>query len=367
MAFIPGLIGAGLSFFGSRSQQRAQENAAQSASTTLDNFRSLGLGGAGGRILQSGPGVNEIELFGGDLEFPRQGLVNLANSSIFNAGRPNVSGPVQALSGIPGIGQTLNPSLGSATGLLTGANIAGGASLAEFLNRSSQGSSGDQARASTLANLRAQARPGQDRAVSSALTSLFNTGRLGSTGGANVIGRLAEAQNQQDLGFQLAAGAEGRAVTGLQENLLNSAFGRFAQTSQLANDLNRSRFGIASAGREFGQQDFANSLALAQLPGQLQSQQLQLALQALGGQQGINSQVLENFGAGLSTSQAAANARIGSGSNIARIAQNPNFGLSPLDALGGAISNNSEAIGNVLGRVFRTSSNPGINSSAAGP
>lgn len=69
---------------------------------------------------------------------------------------------------------------------------------------------------SELARMRAQALPSQERAVDSALTNLFTSGRLGTTGGANQMGRLAEAQNQQDLGFQGAS-------TQTAQNMLNSA------------------------------------------------------------------------------------------------------------------------------------------------
>jgi hypothetical protein len=52
--------------------------------------------------------------------------------------------------------------------------------------------------------LRAQAQPGEQQAASSALTKLFGSGRLGTTGGMNAYQGLMDSQNQADIGRQIA-------------------------------------------------------------------------------------------------------------------------------------------------------------------
>jgi hypothetical protein len=64
----------------------------------------------------------------------------------------------------------------------------------------------------------------------------------------------------------------------------------------------------------------SNQVNLSQLPMAVQGSQLNLALQALNGQGALNDQGLQAFQAALAQSQAAANARIGSGSNVAALA-----------------------------------------------
>lgn len=120
-------------------------------------------------------------------------------------------------------------------------------------------------------NLRAQALPEQQRAVNSTIQNLFNSGRLGSTGGANVLGRLAEAQNQQDLGFQLAGqqygGQEQSRLAGLAQNFGMAGTGinqAFAQTNDaLASGATNRALGLGGLlsgleGQGFGQQFSTN-------------------------------------------------------------------------------------------------------------
>src|SRR5690606_2609696 len=97
--------------------------------------------------------------------------------------------------------------------------------------------------ASVTENLRAQALPGQQRAVNSAMDRLFASGRLGTTGGAQQMEALANAQNQQDLQFQLAGLEAGRA---LQSDALARAMGAFGGQESMASRL----FGEALAGEQ---------------------------------------------------------------------------------------------------------------------
>lgn len=148
--------------------------------------------------------------------------------------------------------------------------------------------------ASELARMRAQAQPGNERAVDSALTGLFTSGRLGMTGGANMAGRLAEAQNQQDLGFQGAS-------TATAQNLLNSA--RASGTNLL---------GMGQQGLLSGQ---ANNAGFASALGGLGQAGMGMASNAYGN--------LFNAGTGLQDALASrAMQRVGAAQNLFGFGQN---------------------------------------------
>lgn len=403
MAIGSAIIGAGASLLGSRSQRRAQQDAINAATTELAPFSVTGPGGLGvdfgqrrptagagltgfggfagfgipglnmspaiinqirqaqgldpipvtggplsgpepGGIVPSGQGIN-IDL--GDLEPIRGGLVNFGQNQLGNLGGSPGLDLLTRLTGgsVRTTGQGFQDALtqGFQTGLQDQlAGLAGGA----FGDVGSAAGAADR----QLQAFRAAAQPANQRAVNSTLQNLFNTGRLGTTGGANIIGSLAEAQNRQDLDFQLAAGQEGRAAQqiafnlgsgflgnlnqtrGLQDQLLQSAFGRFNQTQGLAADL---------IGR---QQQFRGG-------------ELGLLMNALQGQGGLFTQGLDAFQAALAASQAQANARVGAGSNIARIASGANFGASPLTGIGNALLSNAGNIGSFFER-FRQSQQP---------
>jgi hypothetical protein len=70
----------------------------------------------------------------------------------------------------------------------------------------------------TLDTLRAQARPTEERAVNSKFQNLFSRGTLGSTSGARAIGELALAQEQADIGRQIAAQQVGMQQFGQLQN-----------------------------------------------------------------------------------------------------------------------------------------------------
>jgi len=340
------------------------------------------------------PNQNVLQTTLGDREPARQGLVQLANQQIGRAGLggglpPEIQAALQnANQASAGFNDTAQSGLNTLSG--AAGNVLGG-TFGQFNNRLNTGfnqglqnqafaaagnqlglanTTGQQAREQALTNFRAQALPGQQRAVQGQLSSLFGSGRLGTTGGANQLGRLAEAQNQQDLGFQQAAFGEGRAAqtqsanlatnfsnlgaqqAGLGESLLQGAFSRFGNTAQIAGDINNQRFqrGLATEGleRQGAQQQFANQVQGASLGRQLQQQDLSLGTQALQAEGALQQQGLNNLGAALSVGSAEANARIGAGSNIAALAQNTNFGASPIAGLGEALVSNATQIGGLF-------------------
>lgn len=322
----------------------------------------------------------------------------------------------QARQGLQGAGQLqgFNPSalFGGAQALQAQIPGAGqfqtGLQDTAFGNAQSQlsglGQTYQDAYGNTLNTLRQQALPEEQRQMAGLTDNLFATGRLGSSGGALQTEAFARGLGQADLSRQLAAtgqaqqaqqnalglaqgqtnlglglntqgmnqqqnlsslsqgmfgmGAQG---TALQDQLLNSAFGRFGQTSQLAADLNQARFARSMYGNETQYNRAQNMLGtqvnLAGLPAALQAGQLGNVNSALQGQSGIQSQLLQMFGAGLSAEQAAANARIGAGSNMAQIVSSPSFGAggqanaSMWSQLGSSLMNQN-GVGGLVGRIF---------------
>lgn len=117
--------------------------------------------------------------------------------------------------------------------------------------------------------LRQQAQPQNQRAVNSTVQGLFNTGRLGSSGGADILGQLSNSQNQQDLGFQQA----GMDYSGNEQSRIAGLANQFGNTSgmfgQLGNQFQQNAYGNAnnflSAYNNIDQQGFNNSAVSSQL------------------------------------------------------------------------------------------------------
>lgn len=414
MAAVTGAVaavgGAALSYKGAKDaakdQRRASDNATNAqvgmalrAREELENFRFNGPGG-----LYAFANEDGVRMHLGALEPSRQILANLAGHqflkaqrtedlpfAIENAGRlanteltnPFVDPAARDLGFLTNLtGRALGSTSGQANDLLQNGfqrglqNTAFGAAGRQLADADI---TGEQAREAALANFRDQARPGNERAVDRALTGLFSSGRLGTTGGANILGRLAEAQNQQDLGFQQASLQEGRAaqqqaaglasqfgqlggnVRGLEDTLLGSAFGRFSNTLGLAGDLNQQRFARGLTSRSFLRdglgQNLQNAIALEQIPLQLADQRLQFGGSALGLESGLRAEGMNAFQAALNLAQSRSNAQTANASNIAQLAINRPQTPSPLTAIGGALQNNAGSIASALGGLFGGGSN----------
>lgn len=143
----------------------------------------------------------------------------------------------------------------------------------------------NQAAADYTGILRQQAVPEQQRTVNSALSSLFSTGRLGTTGGAQQVEALANAQNQQDLGFQLA----GRQYAGQEQSRMAGLASGFAGQ---AADIGGQNFMQALQGQQFNNQRamarFQNAMSLfgGSMDANQYGTQTQLANNSLFGQLG---------------------------------------------------------------------------------
>lgn len=281
--------------------------------------------------------------------------------------------PGADLAGLDAISSQLGSEFGANIGDLAGARNPFQAALQNALfggaNQQAQlaGTGFGDVRADTLATLREQARPFEERQLAQLQNQQFAQGRLGTTGGALQTEAFARGLGQADLDRQLRATQEARAtqaqalqsalglsqagggVRSLQDDLLNSAFGRFAQTAQLGEGLDRTRFGRVLGLNELGfnraQAELANQIRNAQLIPQLQGQRLGLGLQALQGQAGLQSQALEGFQAALALAQARANAEVGAGSNIAQIAGSRNFNS------GGGAELGAQVLAGMAGRL----------------
>lgn len=131
--------------------------------------------------------------------------------------------------------------------------------------------------------LRQQAQPGNERAAQGLAQNLFNTGRLGTTGGQGLFGELINQQNQQDLGFQQAGmqygGQEQNRIAGLGQS-----FG------QLGDQLNSNTFNQTNAR---AQQRFQNAMQLFGAGQQNSQNQLGAGLGLLQGSQGLDSDLLK--------------------------------------------------------------------------
>jgi len=354
--------GALLSNKAAKDSQKAQQQAMAAATTTLDDFAfNTPLGaGATNTGLQS-----RLDLGLGQTSATN--LTQFANNQsgqLLGQGLP--PGVQQALAQLQGIqGPQADPTLNFLQGGFGQQfNQAGD----QFNLRQLQSLGGpEQVRNRELDLLRQQAQPFEDRAFQNLQESQFATGRAGTSGGGLQTEAFARGLAQADTGRQLAATQVGQQQQGLQESLLQGAFGRFAGLGQLTSDVGQQRFGQQLGAGSFQQglqgQNFQQQVGAAGLPAGLQGSQIQNILSALQGQSGLQGQSLDLFNAGLQRSIAAANARVGAGSNIAAIAGSKNFNPgassdflgSVLTGVGqrvGGTSSGGGVVSDILGGIF---------------
>ena len=176
----------------------------------------------------------------------------------------------------------------------------------------------DQLRQDQLGTLRQSALPEQQRAVNSTLQNLFNTGRLGTTGGANVIGRLAESQNQQDLGFQTASNQLAQNQFGLNQQagqgLLGLGLQGVGTQGSLAATGLEGQQGILQQIQSRGQSRLTGAQQLFGFGSQVAGTPLNEAQQQLGIQSSIEGGELARLDASIRAGggQAAAGANVAS-------------------------------------------------------
>jgi hypothetical protein len=207
-------------------------------------------------------------------------------------------------------------------------------------------------------NLRQQAAPQNQRAAESLAQRLFNSGRLGSTGGQGLYGELVNQQNMQDLQFQQA----GRDYAGQEQNRLAGLAGQFGQlgtginsqyaqlNDQFANSGFNRQMGYSDAqyGRNLNNAQFENQRAMARFQnamslfgaGQQNMQgQVQNGLGLLQGAQGLDQGLLQQIalGGNLGAARSGANqAAYGPGLE-ATVAKNNTSGAALAGAAGGIL------------------------------
>lgn len=181
----------------------------------LGQFRGA-LGEAGIRQLLGGPGesgVNAAQQFAGQA---LPGLFAGADTGLMQ----------QFMQQQAGFGDFMNrqAALFGADPRQSAINVSGGAGVADNVANSAiqtgQGLlTGDSQSVidDTLARLRQQARPGEERAVNSRVNQLFNRGILSSTAGARSLGELALTQENADISRQQLAEQAGLARFGANQ------------------------------------------------------------------------------------------------------------------------------------------------------
>lgn len=374
MSFVAA-AGLGLSAWGAynnyeqgRDMQSAQNRALASARTTLGGFSGgFNVSGLGPSARMNPEGTGFTLDYDADSQNLARGAGAYANTAFGGMGQ----GFNPAMLGLGGLDSLFgrNSSVGDANYMDMLSQMRNGfqrplqntafMGAANQLRDASMG--GEDARMRTLDLLRSQAAPFESRALDDLQNRQFGMGQLGSSGGALQTEAFARGLGQADLDRQLQAAQEGRnfqnnamglaqGMTGMgsglasqEQDLLNSAFGRFANIQGMNLDLNRERFSRSAYG--------------TMLPFQLDAARLGNISGALGLRSGLQDSALQMFQAGLGGAQAGANARIGSGSNIAGIVGSPNFGMGGLLSAGaigqvGSAMMGGQSAGDILGRMF---------------
>lgn len=224
------------------------------------------------------------------------------------------------LPGLDGIGPTnanqIIGQLGQLGANMQPSNITGGLGLFGQAAGNALGQLGsfdpNQLASSYTNNLRATAMPGEQRAAEGLAQRLFNTGRLGSTGGATLMGELMNQQNQADIQRQIAgqqyAGQEQSRIGALAQGLLSSGLSEQAGNVGIQAQNFQNNMGLTGAlagllGQQAGlsQQEFGNALGLqntAYSQGLNTTQQrFQNAMNIFGGGQAQQSQDLAAYNA----------------------------------------------------------------------
>lgn len=428
--------GAYMSSKAAKDSARMVQGAAQQVGTNLTGSTIYGPGGINASVYQDGQGgsfnlgnlqnsQNMLAMFGqqGIQQAANMGSglpqnISLANQQANQMGWQQVQGGqavgTQAVNPNNQFLDFMSPSLqtqfGNASQALTNAQggFQRGLQNTAFTGAAQQAAVAGQdfsgVRDSTLSTLRAQAQPFEQRQMNDLQQNLFSTGRLGTSGGGMMAEAFARGLGQADLDRQLQANNEARMqqqqalgmsqglagigaqTQGLEQNLLQNAFGNWQNTLGLGANLNNQQFNqqlgaagqnfqqqLASQGQAFDQrlaannQNFNNAQALLQnqiglagLPMALQGQQLQLGMQGLQGSMALQDMGLQQFQAALAASQAGANARIGSGSNVAALTGIAAGMPTSNDIWGNALTGIASRVGSqvdwggILGRGYNT-------------
>lgn len=174
-----------------------------------------------------------------------------------------------------------------------------------------------QLRGEELGLLRAQARPAEERAVNAKFQNLFSRGQLGTTGGANQIGALAQAQENADINRQLAATQTAQGVLSQNQATGQGLLGLGQQGAGLQGNLATQQLGgvqnTVGAQGNLGQQRLANSQSLFGFGQDLRGLGIDEAKQNLG----VTGSLDEMARANLNLSGTFGGAQAQAGGNVA--------------------------------------------------
>jgi hypothetical protein len=228
---------------------------------TLPGATVTGPGGATGSVLPGGAGGSSSL---GDMEQLRQLLIQSGGANLSQANQDSILSSIFQ----PAIRQqfdTANQALSGAytNGFQRPLQNTAFAGAARQLEAAGGDFSG--IRDQTLNTLRSQAQPFEARAYDTLQQDLFGSGRMGTSGGGIQTEAFARGLGQADLQRQLMANDEARAqqtqalnvgtgmagvgtgVASLEDQLLQSAFGRFGSTMQLGQDLTNQQFNLGNS------------------------------------------------------------------------------------------------------------------------
>jgi hypothetical protein len=187
----------------------------------------------------------------------------------------------------------------------------------------------NQAAANYTDLLRQQAMPGEQQATQSALSGLFASGRLGTTGGAQQMGQLQQAQQQADIQRQIAG-----QQYGLQSQIQAQQGYDQARANQQGLMMNNMLTNQQGQMNQFGldQGLFQRNLDLYTNSQTATQDRFNRALQLFGGENALNQQNLANFQGLLGSQQSQQQglmdlARIGASVGQAQTTANANAAM----------------------------------------
>lgn len=392
MTVLSGLLQAGGAFLTGRSQAKAAEDAAEGA-----RFNPFNVTGPGGTSSIDGQNIN-LQLGGAQGEISSRllgqagGALNQNSpeaqrfAQIGLGGIPSLFGAAQGVqTGLPGQFNTLSGNLDRLGGLFSqaggqGLNQAFGSPTASPFTQGLFGQGQEllgtqfgDVEQQALARSRALARPGEENATQAALDRLFSQGRLGTTGGAQVAGQLAQAQEfadiqrqqnatsfanqlrQQDRQLGQGLFSQGLQGIGLDQargaNLGGLGAGLFSQVPGLQGTLFNAAGAVDTSNINRAQQRLANAQGLFGFGRGIEDANLQRTSNLLGVNQGLAGGLLQQAGLGLEGGAASAAAGANAGLFGQQAAFSP-FGaaLSGFGAGGGA-DPLSDFAGNQLNRL----------------
>lgn len=223
-----------------------------------------------------------------------------------------------------------------------------------------------------LALLRQQASPLEQQQQNALQQNQFNTGRLGTSGGALQTEAFARGLGQADISRQLAATQTAQSVqsqalnqasglASIGNTQLQNAFSNFGNLQNAYSQNIQNRFTNSSLTNQNNYNNYLSAFGAgsqaAMLPGALQAQQLGNINTAITGTGGLQQQGINLYTAGLQGAQVGINGMLGQAGNAVAAASNPNIGAGRdawgqvLTGVGSRLSdpNNQAALGRLFG------------------